>query len=265
MNASLEIRKLSYNYPDGTQALKEVSFALAPGECVALLGANGSGKSTLLQHLNGILPEKLRAEQVFVDGEAVRQANLETIRSRVGLLFQNPDDQLFCATVEEDVAFAPRQLGLPEKEVEERVRRALGRVGLQHLAKRAPHHLSQGEKRRACLAGLLAYDPVILALDEPSSGLDPRARRELLGLLWDLPCTRLVATHDLELVVELCPRSILLDRGSVVADGPTLDLLNDEELMQAHGLEKPHILQHAHPHFGMVWNPRELSEDSPAR
>jgi cobalt/nickel transport system ATP-binding protein len=163
-------------------------------------------------------------------------------------MFQDPDDQLFCATVREDVAFGPQQLGLAPAEVEARVQAALEEVGLIHLGYRPPHHLSSGEKRRACLAGVLACEPTILVLDEPTSGLDPRGRRELIALLRRIPATKLIATHDLELVVELCPRSIILDGGRVIADGATEELLADESLMLAHGLERPHILQHRHPH-----------------
>ena len=255
MKPTIELVRLSYRYPDGTQALDDVSFSIAPGECVALLGANGSGKSTLLLHLNGILPEKFREPQVLIHGEAVGRDNLDRVRQQVGLLFQDPDDQLFCSCVEEDVAFAPQQMGLDGPALRERVASVLARVGLPRHGKRAPHHLSQGEKRRVCLAGLLAYDPSILVLDEPSSGLDPRGRRELISLLCDLPSTKLVASHDLELVVELCPRSIILDGGRVIADGSTVELLSDEALMLEHGLEKPHILQHRHPHHSTVWNP----------
>ena len=227
-----------------------MSLKVAPGECVGLLGPNGSGKSTLLQHLNGILPERLPSAEgtVLIDGVVVNPATVASVRRRTGLLFQDPDDQLFCGTVSEDVAFGPQQMGLPAAEIDMRVREALERVGLAGLAHRPPHHLSTGEKRRACLAGVLACFPGILALDEPTSGLDPRGRRELLALLHGISATKLIATHDLELVVELCPRSIILDRGRVVADGPTLDLLNNEPLMLRHGLERPHVLQHHHPH-----------------
>ena len=256
MKPAIEITHLDYRYPDGTPALQDLSFAVAPGECVGLLGPNGSGKSTLLLHLNGILPEKPIAGAVRIDGEPVTAANLEAIRRRVGLLFQDPDDQLFCATVEEDVAFGPAQLGLPPSVVAERVRQALARVGLADHARRAPHHLSQGEKRRACLAGVLTCEPAILVLDEPTCGLDPRGRREFKALLQEVAATKLIATHDLELVVELCPRSIVLDGGRVVADGPTVQLLDDEALMLAHGLERPHILQHTHPHHPFVWKAR---------
>ena len=249
MNAAIEIKNLSYRYHDGTEALRGVNLCISPGECVALLGPNGSGKSTLLLHLNGILPEKLDGEcAVRVFGERLTAANLETIRRQVGLLFQDPDDQLFCPTVQEDVAFGPQQLGLSEAEVDARVTNSLAQVALVGFGARATHHLSHGEKRRVCLAGVLACEPTILVLDEPTSDLDPRGRREFKALLRKIPATKLIATHDLELAVELCPRAIILDRGEVVADGPVAELLDDEELMLAHGLERPHILRHVHPH-----------------
>jgi len=250
MKTAIAVRSLSFRYPDGTSALTDVTFAVDTGECVGLLGPNGSGKSTLLRHLNGILPERLSAKEsaVRIEGIAVTSANVARVRVRTGLLFQDPDDQLFCGTVREDVAFGPQQLGLTPAEIEQRVEEALDQVGLAHLAHRPPHHLSTGEKRRACLAGVLACAPGILVLDEPTSGLDPRGRRELIALLREIPATKLIATHDLELVVELCPRSLILDGGKVIADGPTERLLNDEALMLAHGLERPHILDHLHPH-----------------
>ncbi len=243
MSYAIEIDRLSYRYRDGAQALADVSLRLAPGECVGLLGPNGSGKSTLLLHTNGILPERDEERgAVRVNGEVIRAAGLGEARRQVGLLFQNPDDQLFCATVREDVAFGPEQLGLAPAAVEARVASALARVGLAGFGPRATHHLSQGEKRRVCLAGVLACEPTVLALDEPTSDLDPRGRREFKALLGGIGATALIATHDLELVAELCPRSILLDRGRVVADGPTLELLDNEALMLEHGLERPHIL-----------------------
>ena len=246
---TLEINQLSHCYHDGTQALRNVSFSLEAGECVGLLGPNGSGKSTLLLHLNGILPEKNRAPgAVKVLGRPLTPENLANIRRQVGLVFQDPDDQLFCPTVLEDVAFGPHQLGLAEAEIAERVQTALARVGLTGFGHRATHHLSHGEKRRVCLAGVLACAPAILVLDEPTSDLDPRGRREFKALLRQIPATKLIATHDLELVVELCSRVIVLDRWEVVADGRTHELLGNEELMLAHGLERPHILGHAHPH-----------------
>ncbi|HLP76001.1 MAG TPA: ABC transporter ATP-binding protein [Candidatus Paceibacterota bacterium] len=249
MNSAIEITNLRYRYHDGTEALRGINFNIAAGECVALLGPNGSGKSTLLLHLNGILPEKSGADSTIkILGEPVTSRTLESIRRQVGLLFQDPDDQLFCPTVEEDVAFGPRQLGCSDAEVDARVQKALAQVNLHGFDHRATHHLSHGEKRRVCLAGVLACEPSVLVLDEPTSDLDPRGRREFKALLRQIPATKLIATHDLELAVELCERAIVLDRGEVVADGPVTKLLNDEALMLAHGLERPHILRHIHPH-----------------
>jgi len=252
---ALELRNLRFRYADGREALRGIDLRIDPGECVGLLGPNGAGKSTLLLHLNGLLPERphRRAEDaaVFIGGLPVAQAQLVEIRRRVGLVFQDSDDQLFCPTVGEDVAFGPAQLGVAGAALAERVRVCLTRVGLASddaFLARSPGALSRGEKRRVCLAGVLACEPSILVLDEPTSDLDPRGRRELQALLRALPSTKLIATHDLELVVALCPRSVLLDAGRVVADGPTVALLSDEPLMLAHGLEKPHILLHHHPH-----------------
>jgi energy-coupling factor transporter ATP-binding protein EcfA2 len=245
----IAVRGLSYRYPDGHDALLDVSFTLAPGERVALIGPNGAGKSTLLLHLNGLLPDRPSSNPaVTVDGLPVAEPNLREIRRRIGLLFQDPDDQLFCPTVWEDVAFGPRQLGLGEPALSRLVAESLAQVGLAGFEERLPHHLSRGEKRRACLAGLLACDARALVLDEPTSDLDPRGRRELMALLGRLPVTQLIATHDLEFVVEICQRTIVLDGGRIVADGPTHRLLDDEPLMLAHGLERPHILRHDHPH-----------------
>ena len=249
MSNVIEITNLQYRYHDGTVALAGVNLRVAAGECVGLLGPNGSGKSTLLLHLNGILPEKPDGGgAVKIMGEVVSKQNLEKIRRQVGLVFQDPDDQLFCPLAAEDVAFGPQQLGLSEAEIAGRVRSALAQVGLAGFGRRATHHLSHGEKRRLCLAGVLACDPEILALDEPTSDLDPRGRREFKALLRQIPATKLMATHDLELVVEMCSRVVVLARGAVVADGPTRELLNNEELMLAHGLERPHMLRHLHPH-----------------
>jgi cobalt/nickel transport system ATP-binding protein len=249
MKTAIEVTGLKYRYHDGTEALRGVSFAVAEGECVALLGPNGSGKSTVLLHLNGILPDHPAADgAVRILGRSVTAENLESVRREVGLLFQDPDDQLFCPTVQEDVAFGPQQLGLSEPELGRRVEKALREAGLADYGRRATHHLSHGEKRRVCLAGVLACAPAILALDEPTSDLDPRGRREFKALLRQVPATKLIATHDLELVVELCSRAIVLDHGQVAAEGPVTELLNDEALMLAHGLERPHILRHQHPH-----------------
>jgi cobalt/nickel transport system ATP-binding protein len=246
---AVEVRGLRFSYPDGTPALRDVAFSVAEGECVGLIGPNGAGKSTLLLHLNGLLPETWRGESsVLVDGAPVGPETLLEVRRKVGLLFQDPNDQLFCPTVFEDVAFGPRQMGLADDEIRDRVARALARSGIPGFEARAPHHLSVGEKRRVCLAGVLACDPSILVLDEPSNSLDPRGRRELKELLRGIPITKLIATHDLELVVELCSRVVVLDGGRVVAEGPTVEVLSDEESMLRHNLEKPHILRHRHPH-----------------
>jgi energy-coupling factor transporter ATP-binding protein EcfA2 len=247
--SALEIHDLGYRYADGTQALRDVSLSVSDGDRVGVIGPNGAGKSTLLLHLNGLLPERpARPPAVHVFGTPVAEPHLLAIRAQVGLLFEDPDDQLFCPSVWEDVAFGPQQLGKREPELSDCVRGALQRVGLEGFEDRQPHHLSHGEKRRVCLAGLLACDVRILVLDEPSSGLDPRGRRELVGILRSLGVTQIIATHDLELVVEVCPRVVVLDGGKVVAQGPTAQILNDEDLMLAHGLERPHILRHRHPH-----------------
>ena len=249
MKHAVEIINLKYRYHDGTEALRGINFTIAAGECVALLGPNGSGKSTLLLHLNGIFPEKLPGDgTVRISGEEVAESTLESIRRRVGLVFQDPDDQLFCPTVEEDVAFGPQRLGFGVADVSSRVSKALAQVGLLDFGRRATHHLSHGEKRRVCLAGVLACDPSVLVLDEPTSDLDPRGRREFKALLRQIPATKLIATHDLEFAVEMCSRAIILDRGQIIADGPLRELLNDEALMIAHGLERPHSLRHSHPH-----------------
>jgi energy-coupling factor transporter ATP-binding protein EcfA2 len=216
------------------------------------VGPNGAGKSTLLLHLNGVLPEEPSTEPVvFVGGLPVTKENLSEVRRRVGLLFQDPDDQIFCPTVYEDVAFGPAQLGTVEPELARIVSAALARVRLEGFERRLPHHLSLGEKRRVCLAGVLACEPSILVLDEPTAGLDPRGRRELVALLGSLPATRIVASHDLDMVVALCSRVIVLDHGTIVASGSSATVLADEALMLAHGLDRPHTLQHRHPHEGV--------------
>jgi energy-coupling factor transporter ATP-binding protein EcfA2 len=245
----MEIRNLRYTYPDGTKAIEGISLAIARGECVGIVGPNGAGKSTLLHHLNGLLPETFAGEaNVIIDGLPVNRQTRYTIHQKVGLLFQEPDDQLFCPTVYDDVAFGPQQQGITGDSLASVVRESLNKVGLEGFEDRVPHHLSGGEKRRVCLAGVLACNPDVLVLDEPTSNLDPRGRRELKALLRSLRITTLIATHDLELVVELCPRVIVLDGGTIVADGPTVELLGNEDLMVKHGLEKPHILRHQHPH-----------------
>jgi len=243
----VEVRNLGYAYPDGTEALKGVSFRIEHGLAVALVGANGAGKSTLLQHLNGTLMPTTRGE-VVIGGTTLTRETAATVRRAVGMVFQDPDDQLFMPTVFEDVAFGPLNAGLPPAEAEERAATALERVGMGHLRNRPPYKLSAGEKRAVAIATALAMSPDVLVMDEPSSNLDPRGRRRLIGLLRSFEHTRIIATHDLELVVEVCSHVFVLDGGALVAEGPTLAVLNDEALMLAHGLECPHILHHLHPH-----------------
>jgi len=242
----VEVRDLMYAYPDGTEALRGVSFRIEHGSAVGLVGANGAGKSTLLLHLNGYLPTT-RGE-VFIGDTVVTRETAVLARRAVGLVFQDPDDQLFMPTVAEDVAFGPLNAGLPLEQVERRVTAALERVGMTHVRERPPYRLSAGEKRAVAIATVLAMSPAILVMDEPSANLDPRARRRLIELLLSFEHTRIIATHDLEMVVEVCSRVIVLDGGRVVADGPTRELLNNEALMLAHGLERPHSLRHLHPH-----------------
>ena len=241
---SLEVTHLSFGYADGVRALNDVSFTVAEGVCVGLIGPNGAGKSTLMMHLNGLLPNKMGDKaSIRVFGEPISPRNLDRIRRDVGLLFQNPDDQLFCPTVFEDVTFGPQQFGWGDNDVKAAATRALEQVGLPGYGPRSPHHLSHGEKRRVCIAGLLACTPRVLLLDEPTSDLDPRGRRELKTLLKQLPVTKVIASHDLEMIAELCSRVLILDQGRLVREGPAYELLNDEALMLEHGLERPHCLQ----------------------
>ncbi|MFF3323180.1 energy-coupling factor ABC transporter ATP-binding protein [Streptomyces sp. NPDC002889] len=235
--ASLDVRGLAYAYPDGHQALFGVDLNVARGERVALLGPNGAGKTTLVLHLNGILGGGVGS--VAVAGLPVVKANLAEIRRRVGIVFQDPDDQLFMPTVREDVAFGPATAGLRGAELQARVSAALTRVGMEGFADRPPHHLSFGQRRRVAVATVLAMEPEILVLDEPSSNLDPASRRELADILRSLDVTVLMVTHDLPYALELCPRSLILSGGVIAADGRTQDLLCDEELMRAHRLELP--------------------------
>lgn len=237
MHHSIEVENLSFAYPDGHPALSGVSLHLAPGEKVALVGPNGAGKSTLILHLNGIL--SAQSGRVQVCGLQINEKNLKQVRASVGLVFQNPDDQLFSPTVYEDVAFGPLYQGLSAREVDERVQAALAAVGMSAYAKRVSYHLSTGEKKRIAIATVLSMNPEVLVLDEPTAGLDPRARRSLIQLLRDLPITMLVSTHDLAMVNELFPRTVIMDQGALVADGLTAKLLADLPLLEAHGLEKP--------------------------
>jgi cobalt/nickel transport system ATP-binding protein len=233
----LEVRGLRYAYPDGRRALDGVDLVVAPGERVAVLGPNGAGKTTLVLHLNGTL--RPDGGTVAVGGVPVEKATLREVRRRVGLVFQDPDDQLFMPTVHDDVAFGPANLGLRGEALTGRVEAALTAVGLPGTGDRAPHHLSLGQKRRAAVATVLAMEPDVLVLDEPTANLDPAARRELATVLTALDLTTLVVTHDLPYALELCPRSVILGDGRIVADGPTGALLADTALLAAHRLELP--------------------------
>ena len=237
MTSVLQVRDLHFSYHDGLAALRGVSFQMCEGDKVALVGPNGAGKSTLMLHLNGILSG--RRGEVTVRGMRLTRDNLPAIRAMVGLVFQNPDDQLFSPTVFEDVAFGPLHMGLPIHELEARVEAALEAVKMSGFRDRLSHHLSVGEKKRIAIATVLSMDPQILVLDEPSAGLDPRGRRTLINLLRELPITMLVSTHDMRLVQELFPRTIVMDEGQIVADGRTKDILENEKLLMSHGLEKP--------------------------
>jgi energy-coupling factor transporter ATP-binding protein EcfA2 len=239
---------LHFAYPDGRIALHDVSFRVEAGETMGVIGPIGAGKSTLLLHLNGLLGMPPQAGSISINGLRIESPNLLEIRRRVGLLFQDPDDQLFSASVGEDVAFGPQQLGLGQAEVSRRVAAALAAVKLSGFESRAPHHLSLGEKRRVCLAGVWACQPEILVFDEPTANFDPRGRREFIELCRSLPATKLIASHDLEMILALCQRVVVLDAGRLVAMGETRQILADEPLMLAHGLEKPHSLFHSHPH-----------------
>ena len=237
----VELHDLSYAYPDGTEALRAVNFRIIHGESVALVGANGAGKSTLLMHLNGaLLPQ---TGSVRIGETPVTRATLPEIRRSVGMVFQDADDQLFMPTVYEDVAFGPLNLGLPEDEVERRVRDALARVGAEGLRERPPHHLSGGEKRNVAIATVLAMRPDVLVMDEPSASLDPLARKRLIALLTSFEHTKIIATHDLDLVLDVCQRTIVMHEGRITADGPTREIFRNEELLHRSHLEKPLRLQ----------------------
>lgn len=233
----VEAVDLHYSYPEGTAALKGVSFRIAHGESVAFVGENGAGKSTLLLHLNGYLFSSQGA--LKIGDHSLTKKNLHAVRRSVGMVFQNPDDQLFMPTVFDDVAFGPLNLGLSHDEVQRSVQDALATVGVAHLAKRPPYKLSQGEKRAASIATVLACLPDILVMDEPTSSLDPRSRRRLIELLKTFRHTKIIATHDLDMALDLCERTIVLHQGRVSADGRTEDILSDEKLLSASSLEMP--------------------------
>jgi cobalt/nickel transport system ATP-binding protein len=239
---TIEAEALHYVYPDGTVGLNGVSFHIGHGESVALVGANGAGKSTLLMHLNGCLTP---SKGVLRIGDfPVTAKNLAAVRRSVGMVFQDPDDQLFMPTVFDDVAFGPLNLGIPEGEVESQVMKALATVGAAHLSKRPPYKLSGGEKRAVAIAAVLSMSPDILVMDEPSSSLDPRSRRRLIELLLSFEHTKIIATHDLDMAMELCRRTIVLHQGAVTADGPTEEIFQNEKLLADSGLEKPLGMQH---------------------
>ncbi|MHC1558525.1 energy-coupling factor ABC transporter ATP-binding protein [Actinomycetospora sp. C-140] len=234
---SLQVDGLAFAYPDGHQALFGVDLRIERGERVALLGPNGAGKTTLVLHLNGV--HRAGAGRVAVGGLEVTRENVQEIRRRVGIVFQDPDDQLFMPTVADDVTFGPANFGVTEPELSLRVKEALDAVGVADLADRSPMHLSGGQRRRAALATVLACDPEILVLDEPSTHLDPVARRELAEVLLGLDRTMLMVTHDLPYALQLCPRSVVIDGGVVVADAPTREILADAAFLAAHRLELP--------------------------
>lgn len=237
MTPSLHMEDVAFAYPDGHQALFGVNLTINKGERVALLGPNGAGKTTLVLHLNGLLSGGLGS--ITVAGLDVAPENYPEIRRRVGVVFQDPDDQLFMPTVHDDVAFGPANLGLTGDELEARVNWALDLVGMSEFSDRPPHHLSFGQRRRVAVATVLAMEPEILVLDEPSSNLDPASRCELAEILTSLDITMLMVTHDLPYALQLCPRSVILDGGVIAVDGPTGELMADPALMSAHRLELP--------------------------
>lgn len=237
----VQVKNLQHVYPDETVALRDVSFLIHHGESVGIIGANGAGKSTLLLHLNGYL--SATSGEIVIGDDRLSKETLTEIRRTVGMVFQDPEDQLFMPTVYDDVAFGPLNQGLSAEEVEARVTEALKRVEAVELRDKPPYHLSGGEKKRVAIATVLSMLPEILVLDEPTNGLDPHARRQLIALLQAFHHTRIVTSHDLDMVLELCDRTIVLHEGKVMADGPTLDIFNNDELLKTCRLEKPFSMQ----------------------
>jgi cobalt/nickel transport system ATP-binding protein len=237
----VEIKDLKYAYPDGTEALRGLSLRITHGESVAIVGANGAGKSTLLSHLIGMLFPV--SGTIDIGGLPVTRKTLSHVRRSVGMVFQNSDDQLFMPTVYDDVAFGPLNLGLPLEAVDMRVTSALETVGAAHLKDRPPYRLSGGQKRSVAIATVLAMEPDILVMDEPSAALDPLARRHLINLLDSFKHTKIIATHDLDLVLDLCERTIILHEGTVLADGPTMQIFQNDTLLTQSHLEKPFRMQ----------------------
>ena len=238
MSKYLKINKLSYTYPDGHKALKEISFSIEKGESVAILGPNGAGKTTLILHLNGILG-KLTGE-IEVDGLEYSTENIAKIRKTVGVVFQDPDDQLFMPTVLEDVMFGPKNFGYSNEESEKNAIAALKMVGMDNFQDRAPHHLSFGQKRKVAIATVLASKPKLLVLDEPASNLDPASRRDLIKILMNLNISIILVTHDLPMALEICDRSLVLNEGMIKEDSLTKNILKNEELMKENRLELPY-------------------------
>ncbi|NLD28264.1 MAG: ABC transporter ATP-binding protein [Myxococcales bacterium] len=236
MTAHIEIRGLDYSYPDGSRALSGINLRIEKGEKVALIGSNGAGKSTLLLHLNGTLRGSGR---ISIDGVTIEDSSIREIRKKVGLIFQDPNDQLFCPTVEEDVAFGPMHFSIPKNELSELVISSLDEVGMRGLAKRPSHHLSLGERRRVSIAAVLSMKPEILALDEPASALDPKRKRWLIDFLRSSTLTTLLATHDLMMAFELCDRTIILREGKITFDGRTKEIASNADLLLQNDLEIP--------------------------
>jgi len=237
----IEFTNVNFRYPDGTEALNNISFRITHGESVGIIGSNGAGKSTLLQHMNGaLLPTSgtINIGDLFVSAKSVRQ-----IRRKVGIVFQNPDDQLFMPTVFDDVAFGPLNLGMDEDAVRERVHEALGVVNCRTLASRPPHHLSAGQKKAVAIACVMALNPDVLAMDEPSAALDPKSRRSLINLIKSFGHSKMIASHDLDLVLDTCTRCIVLREGRIAADGPSASILLDRGLLEENNLELPLSLQ----------------------
>lgn len=232
----IEVKKLSYSYPDGTSALRDINLEVFEGETLGIIGPNGAGKSTFLLHLNGILKGNGYVKILEME---INDKNLKKIRRKVGMVFQDPDNQLFMPTVFEDVAYGPLNMDMPKDEVEKAVINALQKVDMLSAMKRISHHLSFGEKKRISIATVLSMDPDILVLDEPSSNLDPRHRRDLINFLKSLEITKIIATHDLDMVLDLCSRVVLFDEGTVIADGDVMEILNNKELLESHDLEIP--------------------------